>query len=327
MEFWDELYTLKGHKDRVTAVAATPDGTRIVSASFDGTLKVWNLQTGELLRTLEGHTSHINAVVVTPDGVCAISGSWDNTIGMWDLESGENVRTLEGHTKAVMSVAVTSDGQRVVSGSRDKTLRVWDLPRGEGQHTLEKHTSAVIKVQEDQKKQVSSTNEDNMHAQADDLRSKGKEVFDLGEFELALDCVDRALKLQPDDLTLLDLRAEVLIGLGDIQEILKFIDHVLAKDLASGDVLGKLYKEVGYALGAMGGEAFEDAVEYYQMATAHLPNDWEAWYYQGLANYRMGYYEDALDCLQRAKEIDDNQQTNSLIDSCYEQMEDYSEEE
>ena len=108
---------------------------------------------------------------------------------------------------------------------------------------------------------------------------------------------------------------------------MKFIDHLRADDTAANETLGKLYRAVGYAFGELGGEAFEDAVEYYQMAAALLPDDWEVWYYQGLANYRMGYYEEALDCFQRAKEIDDNPETNDLIDSCLEQMDEYWEED
>ena len=158
-------------------------------------------------------------------------------------------------------------------------------------------------------------------AQADHLRRKGEQLLNAWELAQAVDCFDQALDLLPDDLTLLDLKARTLLESGDIQGGLDIISYVRKKDLASKDYLGKLYGAVGFALGAIGGEAFEDALEYYQMASALVPGDWDVWYYQGLANYRMGYYEDALDCLQRAKEIDDNEETNSLIDSCYEEIE------
>jgi tetratricopeptide (TPR) repeat protein len=113
----------------------------------------------------------------------------------------------------------------------------------------------------------------------------------------------------------------VLIELGDFQEILNFIDHWREKGLTRNKTLGKLYAAVGYIVGAMGGDALVDAVEYYSMASALVKDDWEIWFYQGLANYRIGYYEEALDCLQRAREIKDSQEINELIESCLEEME------
>ena len=87
----------RGTYGRVNAVALTPDGKRAVSASEDCTLKVWDLERGEVLRTLEGHTGAVTAVAVTPDGKRAVSACEDWTLKVWDLERGEALRTLEGH--------------------------------------------------------------------------------------------------------------------------------------------------------------------------------------------------------------------------------------
>lgn len=115
-----------GHSGRVHGVALTPDGTRAVSASDDHTLKVWDLETGLVLRTLEGHSHSVGGVAVTPDGKRAISSSY-KTLIVWDLETGRALRTLEAHSTWVNAVAVTPDGRRVVSASEDGTLKVWDL--------------------------------------------------------------------------------------------------------------------------------------------------------------------------------------------------------
>ena len=69
------LRTLEGHAGWVNAVAVTPDGLRAVSASDDGSLKMWDLQSGRELRILEGHAGPVSAVAVTPYGRRAVSAS------------------------------------------------------------------------------------------------------------------------------------------------------------------------------------------------------------------------------------------------------------
>ena len=86
------LQTFTGHTGAVWALALLPDG-RALSASDDGTLRLWDLATGES-RVLEGHTGTVSALAVLPDGR-ALSGSSDGTLRLWDLESGES-RVLKG---------------------------------------------------------------------------------------------------------------------------------------------------------------------------------------------------------------------------------------
>ncbi|MDF0590402.1 KGGVGR-motif variant AAA ATPase [Candidatus Methanocrinis natronophilus] len=140
------LRTLKGHSGSVSAASVTSNGRRAVSASWDQTLKVWDLETGEEIRTLKGHSEWVNAVAMTPDGRIAVSASRDKTLKVWDLESGEEIRTLKGHSGSVNAVSVTPDGRRAVSASRDQTLKVWDLERGEEIWTLKGHSSSVNAV-------------------------------------------------------------------------------------------------------------------------------------------------------------------------------------
>jgi WD40 repeat protein len=83
----------------------------------DRTVKVWELESGRLLRSLEGHTDWVRAVAVSPDGRFIVSGSDDRTVKVWELESGRLLRSLEGHTGRVRAVAVSPDGRFIVSGS------------------------------------------------------------------------------------------------------------------------------------------------------------------------------------------------------------------
>ena len=140
------LRTLEGHPYVVYGVAVTPDGKRAVSASWDRTLKVWDLETGRALRTLEGHAGSVRGVAVTPGGKRAVSASEDKTLKVWDLATGSELRTLEGHASLVSGVAVALDGRRVVSASWDNTLKLWDLETGCALRTLEGHSDAVHAV-------------------------------------------------------------------------------------------------------------------------------------------------------------------------------------
>ena len=97
---------------------------RIVSGSYDKTLRVWDSSSGACLRVLEGHTSDVSSVCALGDGRI-VSGSEDNTLRVWDSSSGPCLRVLERHTRGVLSVRALEDGC-IVSGSVDKALRVWD---------------------------------------------------------------------------------------------------------------------------------------------------------------------------------------------------------
>jgi WD40 repeat protein len=111
----------------VTAVVATSDGRHALSGSYDGTLKLWDLATGQPVRTF---LDRVTAVVATSDGRHALSGSYDGTLKLWDLATGQLRRSLSGHAGKVTAVAVTARGRHALSGSEDRTLRSWDIEQG-----------------------------------------------------------------------------------------------------------------------------------------------------------------------------------------------------
>jgi len=115
----------------VQSVSFSPDGKRIVSGSWDKTLKVWDAQTGQETLTLKGHSNTVNSVSFSPDGKRIVSGSYDNTLKVWDAQTGQETLTIDGHSLGVTSVSFSPDGKRIVSGHwsrvRDKTLKVWDI--------------------------------------------------------------------------------------------------------------------------------------------------------------------------------------------------------
>jgi WD40 repeat protein len=124
------LQTLEGHSDEVGSVAFSHDSTKLVSASRDMTIKVWDTSSGACLQTLEGHSSYVSSVAISHDSTKLTSASWDETVKVWDASSGACLQTLKGHSSHVNSVAFSHDSTKLASASSDDTVKVWDVSSG-----------------------------------------------------------------------------------------------------------------------------------------------------------------------------------------------------
>lgn len=129
---WDiEAGTLfrvfNGHRDAVTSVAFSPDGSQLVSSAYDCSIRIWSLKEDnhEIIH-IESDTS-LKSVAYSPDGKYIVAGGWGK-IYVWDAETSIEMQTLIGHTASVNSVTFSSDGKTIVSSSDDGTIRVWDFP-------------------------------------------------------------------------------------------------------------------------------------------------------------------------------------------------------
>jgi len=153
------LRTLVGHSGWVTGVSVSPDGHRAVSASEDGTLKLWDLETGSELRTLAGHSVWVTGVAMSADGRRAVSASVDQTLKVWNLATGRELHTLAGHSDRINGVALSGDGRHAVSASQDQTLKVWDVETGRELLTLTGHSDAVnsVAISRDGRRAVSAS--------------------------------------------------------------------------------------------------------------------------------------------------------------------------
>jgi uncharacterized protein with WD repeat len=136
---------LKGHTDKVTSVAFSPDGATIASGSADYSIKIWRVSNGAQLRELKGQTGHVYSVAFSPDG--SMLASADNlSVKLWRVSDGQHLRTLGGHSGPVHSVAFSPNGKVIASGSGDQTVRLWGASDGRVLHTLGGHSGAVNSV-------------------------------------------------------------------------------------------------------------------------------------------------------------------------------------
>jgi predicted NACHT family NTPase len=114
---------------------------------MDQVIRLWDADTGRLLRSLEGHKSWIWSVAFAPNGnVIASGGGPDKTVRLWDTQTGRQLHALKGHTGKVRSVAFSPDGRTLASVSDDKTARLWDPRSGNLVRTLTEHASVVLGV-------------------------------------------------------------------------------------------------------------------------------------------------------------------------------------
>lgn len=134
----------KGHMALIRSLVFTRDGSELVSASDDKTIRVWETDTGRLKRTIrgeidEGDPGKIYAVALLRDGrLLAAAGTLGkgNPIRLYDFRSGELVGLLKGHDDAVLSLDFSPDGSELVSGGVDDTAIIWDVSRRPRSHGL-----------------------------------------------------------------------------------------------------------------------------------------------------------------------------------------------
>ncbi len=124
-----ELFPLIGHAGPVLAVAFSPGGKGLVTASADRSLKVWSTEDGRLLRTFSQHTEAIHALAFRPwkaqDAwpVFCASGSDDRTVRVWQPEIGRMVRIVRGHGAAIFALAWSADGSSLFSTGKEGVIR------------------------------------------------------------------------------------------------------------------------------------------------------------------------------------------------------------
>ncbi|MEH2327429.1 MAG: WD40 repeat domain-containing protein [Nostoc sp.] len=198
-KFFECLITLKGHTSDVYGIAFSPDGETIASASHDQTIKLWNIQTSQLIYTLGKGLSSPHALAFSPDGKNLYANNW-NEIKIWNLKNQQEIRTLKGHSDVVLSLAVAPDGT-LISGSQDKNIYLWEQPHSGKYYKLGGHPCHVwgmnmvyVAFSIDGRTLISGSSVDSAikiwdWKQRQQIATLGTETLALNNYEPGLSCV------------------------------------------------------------------------------------------------------------------------------------------
>jgi len=138
----EERMVLRGHKGKILSIAFSPDGKHIVSGSQDGTVKVWDVVKGDELMNVRDYYGPVTSVAISPDGRLMASGG-DGDVLVWDSVTGKEIMELSAHSKFVSYLAFSHDGKRMVSGSVDAAMKVWDVATGNELMNLQGHSGRI----------------------------------------------------------------------------------------------------------------------------------------------------------------------------------------
>ena len=307
----EELMTLRGHKEGVRCVTFSPDGKRIVSGSEDKTIKIWDATTGAELMTLRGHGKKVWSVAFSPDGKRIVSGSFDETVvKVWDAANGAEVMTLRGHSRFVDSVAFSPDGRRIVSGSWDGTVKLWDAATGTELMTLRVvgNWPSSIAFSPDGKTIAAGIYDNSIKLWESTTPAGGYEPR--SNAEAVRKVVDELYKETGFYSEVIDkLKADKTLAEPVRKVALQIANSRLWEDAR------KLKEESWEVVRSPGGqiEAYRLALGKAEMANRLEPNDRSILLNLGMAQYRVGQYQDALNTLTRVEKMFKNQPISAKL--------------
>ena len=155
---WTCVFTLPGHSGPIMAIAISPDGSFVASGSTDRTIKLWQLESGQLLHTFggrsfgaslrssPGHREAIRALAFSADGRTLLSGGDDCLLKWWNLETRQLIAETPEHGWSIGAIALSQNGQLVASGGGDGLINLWELGNAAPVAQLRKHRDGVTSL-------------------------------------------------------------------------------------------------------------------------------------------------------------------------------------
>ncbi|MFH1998857.1 MAG: protein kinase, partial [Planctomycetota bacterium] len=144
-ETQEKVLELKGHSGFLQSVVFSPDGGRIITASEDGTARIWDSASGDLLITLE-HAAYVTCAGLSQDGKKAITGTSDGQVRLFDLETGAPPRILEKNHSALTCVGFNEGKDQLYAASSDGTLYVYEGTHLEEPDKFVGHKDAIVQA-------------------------------------------------------------------------------------------------------------------------------------------------------------------------------------
>ena len=132
----------EGHTDAIRSLRFSRDGSLMLTSGHDNTIRIWNAESGKLVRTFRGHDSWVRSCVFAEGGRYVLSASFDASVKKWSIEEYEEIRVLQGRVldghegQPVLSARFSPDGKQIVTASRDRSARTWETKTGKSLVTL-----------------------------------------------------------------------------------------------------------------------------------------------------------------------------------------------
>lgn len=146
---WQLKTTLTGHTNTVWSAAFFPDNRRLVTASEDGTIRIWDVITATQLKEVASAEGSVSDIAISPNGkliAACIDNEESSVVKIWDAATLKLRHTLAGHEKGIFEIVFSPDGRLLASGARDTTIKLWNTRTGQLTRTLEGHTDAVTSL-------------------------------------------------------------------------------------------------------------------------------------------------------------------------------------
>jgi WD40 repeat protein len=137
---------MQGHTNGVQSVNFSPSGAMLTSASSDGTVRLWNVNSRSAMLVLDDHAAFVSGAFFSPDNSIILSGGDDGKIRIWGIGVGGQINQITGFGSDIISIAFSPDGTLIAAGTDDNAVHLWDTTSGEEVATLRGHRDSILSV-------------------------------------------------------------------------------------------------------------------------------------------------------------------------------------